>query len=59
MNTNESRGLKMEGEGLVNTIRNFNLTRLIHWPIHISKIQKHNNTSIENITIMLRSPKQL
>ena len=55
--TNMAQGLKMGGRRLVNTILISNLTRLIHWPIHISKLKNHQNTSIKHITIILHSPK--
>ena len=45
------------GGRLVYTILISNLTRLIHWPIHISKLKKHQNTSIKHITIKLHPPK--
>ena len=48
---------KWGGGRLVYTILISNLTRLIHWPIHISKFKKHQNTSIEHITIKLHPPK--
>ena len=56
-NTNLARGLKNGWGRLVYTILISNLTRLIHWPIHISKLKKHQNTSIKHITIILHSPK--